>query len=104
MPAVLSSFSRPPKRLSPKAALAAVFGGTLLELSAVICVTCNHGSIVGYRNAWRIRLLNMGLVAYGGSHDLRIVSARSGNAVGICTRDLCPIQIRSALVARACER
>ncbi|MFZ0840819.1 MAG: hypothetical protein WAM77_25430, partial [Xanthobacteraceae bacterium] len=56
---------------------------------------------IGYRNGWRIRLLNMGLVAYEGLHDLRIVSARSCNAVGICTRDRCPIQIRSALVARA---
>jgi hypothetical protein len=75
LPAVLSSFSRPPKRLSPKAALAAVFGGTLLELSAVICVTCNHGSIVGYRNIWRIRLLEVRLVAYGDLHDLRVISA-----------------------------
>ena len=39
--------------------VSAIFGGTLLKLSPVVCVTCNHASIIGYRNARRIRLSNM---------------------------------------------
>jgi hypothetical protein len=81
-----------------------VFGATLLKLWPVIWVTCKHASIIGYRNAPQIRLFNRGKFSYGGLHDLRIISARSGNAVGVCRGDRCPSQIWSAMIARACWR